>query len=161
MQEAVLSPLATWQNFYVLIGSAAAALTGLTFVVVTLSAVTRQTRSSVSGGMTVFSTPTVMHFCAVLLVAAIFSAPWPALWPAGLLLGLCGLAGMTYVVIVLRRLRRQTAYQPVLEDCLWYTAFPLVVAGMVLPGNAAPALSSSVPRRFCSCSSVSTTRGIP
>ena len=36
MQEAALSPLATWQNFYVIIGSAAATLTGLMFVVITL-----------------------------------------------------------------------------------------------------------------------------
>src|SRR2546428_14082642 len=38
MQEAALSPLATWQNFYVIIGSAAATLTGLMFVVITLIA---------------------------------------------------------------------------------------------------------------------------
>ena len=36
MQEAVLSPLASWQSFYVIIGSAAATLTGLMFVVITL-----------------------------------------------------------------------------------------------------------------------------
>src|SRR5437867_9387445 len=38
MQEAVLSPLASWQSFYVIIGSAAATLTGLMFVVITLIA---------------------------------------------------------------------------------------------------------------------------
>ncbi len=54
--------------------------------------------------------------------------------------------GVTYVVIVLRRVRRQTDYQPVLEDWLWHTVFPLVsytalvVAAIVLPGNAALAL---------------------
>jgi hypothetical protein len=36
MSEAVLAPLAAWQNFYVIIGSAAATLTGLLFVVITL-----------------------------------------------------------------------------------------------------------------------------
>ncbi len=54
--------------------------------------------------------------------------------------------GATYVVIVLRRARRQTDYQPVLEDWLWHTVLPLVsytalvVAAIVLPGHAAPAL---------------------
>jgi hypothetical protein len=48
-----------------------------------------------------FNTPNVVHFCAALLVAAILSAPWQALWNAGLLLGLSGLGGATYVVIVL------------------------------------------------------------
>jgi hypothetical protein len=146
MQEAVLSPLATWQSFYVLIGSAAATLTGLMFVVITLIAGGRVRVSPDSGGIATFNTPNVVHFCLALLVAAILSAPWQALWPAGLLLGLTGLGGATYVVIVLRRVRRQTDYQPVLEDWLWHTVFPLVsytallVAAIVLPGHPAPAL---------------------
>ncbi len=144
VQEAALSPLATWQNFYVIIGSAAAALTGLMFVVITLIMGTRARRSS--GTLAAFGTPNVVHFGVALLVAAILSAPWPALWNAGLLLGLSGLGGVTYVVIVVRRARRQTDYQPVLEDWLWHTVFPLisytalVVAAIVLLGNPAPAL---------------------
>jgi hypothetical protein len=56
---------------------------------------------------------------------------------------------MTYIVIVVQRVPRalrQTAYQPVLEDWLWHTVFPLVsytalvVTAMVLPGNPALAL---------------------
>jgi hypothetical protein len=146
MQEAVLSPLATWQTFYTIIGSAAATLTGLMFVVVTLIAGVRVRVSSPSEAFATFNTPNVVHFGAALLVAAILSAPWQALWNAGLLLGLCGLGGVTYVVIVVRRVRRQTDYQPVLEDWLWHTVLPLVsytallVAAIVLPGHAAPAL---------------------
>jgi hypothetical protein len=146
MQEALLSPLAAWQNFYVLIGSAAATLTGLLFVVITLVAGVRVRVPSPSSGIAAFGTPNVVHFGAALLVAAILSAPWQALWPAGLLLGLAGLGGATYVIIVLRRARRQTDYEPVLEDWLWHTIFPLVsytglvVAAIVLPGNPAPAL---------------------
>jgi hypothetical protein len=144
VQETGMSLLPAWQNFYVIIGSAAAALTGLMFVVITLISGAGQRRSSESVGA--FGTPTVVHFCLALLVAAILSAPWQALWNAGLLLGLCGLGGVIYVIIVLRRARRQTEYQPVLEDWLWYTVFPLVsytalfVAAIVLPGNAVPAL---------------------
>ena len=144
MQEAALSPLASWQNFYVIIGSAAAALTGLMFVVITLVMGTRMRRSS--GTLGAFGTPNVVHFGIALLVAAILSAPWQALWNAGLLLGLTGVGGVIYVVIVFRRARRQTDYQPVLEDWLWHTVFPLisytalVVAAIVLPGNPSPAL---------------------
>jgi len=144
VQETGMSLLPAWQNFYVIIGSAAAALTGLMFVVITLISGAGQRRSSESVGA--FGTPTVVHFCLALLVAAILSAPWQALWNAGLLLGLCGLGGVIYVIIVLRRARRQTEYQPVLEDWLWYTVFPLVsytalfVAAIVLPGHAVPAL---------------------
>src|SRR5438876_7044837 len=88
MQEAVLSPLATWQNFSVLIGSAAATLTGLMFVVITLSAGVRGRVSSASGALGALTTPNVVHFCVALLVAAILSAPWQALWNPSLLLGL-------------------------------------------------------------------------
>jgi hypothetical protein len=140
----VLSPLTAWENFYVIIGSSAATLTGLMFVVITLIAGIQQRRSS--GSIAAFGSPTVVHFCVALLVAAILSAPWQALWNVGLLLGLSGLGGVMYVVIVVRRARRQTDYQLVLEDWLWYVVFPLVsytalvVAAIVLPGNPVPAL---------------------
>jgi hypothetical protein len=144
MQEAAVSPLPTWESFYVISGAAAAALTGLMFVVITL--ITRvQVRRS-SGTIAAFGTPTVVHFGIALLVAALLSAPWQALWNAGLLLGLTGLGGVTYVVIVVRRARRQTDYQPVLEDWLFHTVFPLVsytalvVAALLLPGHPVPAL---------------------
>ena len=146
MSEALLSPLATWQNFYVIIGTAAATLTGLTFVVVTLIAGVRERASSPSEAFATFNTPSVVHFCLALLVAAILSAPWQALWQAGVLLGLSGLGGVSYVLIVLRRVRRQRDYQPVLEDWLFHTVLPLVaytalvVAALLLPGQPAPAL---------------------
>jgi hypothetical protein len=114
------------------------------FVVITLIAGTRIRRSSETVGA--FGTPTVVHFCIALLIAAILSAPWQALWNASLLLDLCGLGGVTYVVIVVRRARRQTDYQPVLEDMLWHWVFPFIsytvlfVAAIELPVNPAPAL---------------------
>jgi hypothetical protein len=146
MQEALLSPLATWHTFYGIIGTAAATLTGLLFVVVTLIARVQVRVSSPNSGIAAFSTPNVVHFCAVLLVAALLSAPWQVLWNAGLLLGLAGLGGVTYVIIVFRRARGQTDYEPVLEDWLWHTVFPLisyaalVVAAFLLPVYPAPAL---------------------
>jgi hypothetical protein len=147
VQETMVSLLTTWQNFYVVIGASAASLTGLMFVVITLIAGTAGARVRRSSGtIAAFGTPTVVHFCAALLVAAILSAPWQALWNAGLLLGISGLGGVTYVVIVVRRARRQTDYQPVLEDWLGHAIFPLlsytalVVAAIMLPGNPAPAL---------------------
>ncbi len=144
VQEAAVSPLATWQTFYVLIGSAAATLTGLVFVVITLVAGNQLRRSSAPTAA--FNSPNVVHFCLALLVAAILCAPWQVLWNASLLLGLCGLGGVIYVVIVLRRVRQQTDYTPVLEDWLWHTVFPLVsysglvVAALLLPIDPAPAL---------------------
>ena len=77
MHEAVTSPLIPWENFYVIIGSSAAALTGLQFVVIALVADSRK-KSTISE-VDAFGTPTVVHFSAVLLVSAILSAPWWAL----------------------------------------------------------------------------------
>lgn len=144
MQEAGVSVLSGWENFYVIVGSAAAALTGLMFVVITLIAGVRVQRSG--GAIGAFGTPTVLHFCVALLVAAILTAPWQALWIIALLLGLIGLGGVIYIIIVVRRTRRQTDYTPVLEDWLWHMAFPLasytalVVAAILFTGNPAPAL---------------------
>jgi hypothetical protein len=139
------SLLTGWQNFYVIIGSAAAALTGLMFVVVTLNANVRGRRAGEAVGA--FGTPNVVHFCTALLIAAILSAPWPQIWNAGLLLGLCGLGGVTYVVIVLRRARRQTDYEPVLEDWLWHTIFPLL-SYMALVGASIALITNPVPALF-------------
>lgn len=145
MPEAVQSPLASWQNFYVIIGAAAATLTGLIFVVATLMAGVRR-GAAASESFSTFNTPNVVHFGAALLIAAILSMPWPALWEAAWPLGLLGLSGIVYMVIVLRRARRQTHYRPVLEDWLCHTVLPLVaytallVAGLLLPRQPTPSL---------------------
>jgi hypothetical protein len=139
-----MSPLTEWASFYVIVGSAAAVLTGLMFVVVTLIAGAHVRES---GGIAVFSTPTVVDFGATLLVAALLSAPWPSLAPAGIALGLTGLGGVAYVGgIVVRRARRLTAYRPVAQDWVWYALMPgvayatLFVAALLLPAQTTPAL---------------------
>jgi len=50
------------------------------------------------------------------------------LGPLSIALGICGIGGLTYAVIVLRRAMRQTDYQPVWQDWLWYTALPCIAA---------------------------------
>jgi hypothetical protein len=120
----VSSTLNSWESFYVIVGSSAAALTGLQFVVIALIAESR--RASTSSEIDAFGTPTVVHFCAVLLVSAIISAPWPGLAGAGLALGACGLAGVGYVALVVRRAKGQTGYRLVFEDWLWPATLPFV-----------------------------------
>lgn len=139
-----MSSLSAWANFYVIVGSSAGALIGLTFVVITLLAQIRQGEAEL--GVAAFTTPSVVHFGTVLLLAAILAAPWPALTPPAVLLGLCGLAGMPYTVVVMRRELRLESYDVVREDWLWYGAFPfvayaaLLVAAFLLPGSPSPAL---------------------
>jgi hypothetical protein len=139
-----VSPLAAWENFYVIVGSSAAALTGLQFVVIALIAESRA--RSTHRQIAAFGTPTIVHFCAVLLMSAILSAPWHELSNAALALCICGAAGVAYTLIVAWRARRQDGYKPVLEDWLWHVLFPfiaygaLLVATVVLPRNPAPVL---------------------
>jgi hypothetical protein len=134
VHEAVTSPLDAWEAFYVIVGSSAAALTGLQFVVIALVAESRK-KSTISE-IDAFGTPTVVHFSAVLLISAILSAPWPTLDGAAVSLGICGLAGVVYSVLVVRRARRQTGYQPVFEDWLFHAILPFVAYGGLLGAAA-------------------------
>jgi hypothetical protein len=135
VQEAVSSSLSAWESFYVIVGSSAAALTGLQFVVMAL--VAEAEKRSTTSEVDAFSTPTVVHFCAVLLVSAILSAPWNVLTSPGRALGVCGLMGMGYSVLIVRRARRQRGYRLVLEDWLWYLVLPsLAYTGILVAAVA-------------------------
>ena len=138
--------LSDWQNFYMIMGTAAATLTGLMFVVTTLIAGIDARLSILTAAVSAFNTPTVVQFAAVLLLAGILSAPWPTFSNLSLLLGLVSLGMVFYLMIVMRRMRRVPHYQSTLEDWLWYMAFPvlayilLIFAAFALPKNPAPAL---------------------
>jgi hypothetical protein len=137
MEAATQSSLIAWQTFYVIVGSSGAALTGLQFVVMALVAESRSRSSSVkieTGEPTIaaFSTPTIVHFCAVLLISAIMTAPWHGLSSVAVALGACGTAGLIYGLMVLRLARRQKAYRPVFEDWLWHTVLPLIAHALLL-----------------------------
>jgi hypothetical protein len=146
MQGPELPFLSDWQNFYMLIGTAAATLTGLMFVVTTLIAGIDAHLSTLNAAVSAYNTPTVVHFGTVLLLAGILSAPWQTFSSLSLLLGLLGLGMVFYSIIVMRRMRRVPNYQSTLEDWSWYMAFPLlanlllIVAAFMLPKNPSSAL---------------------
>src|SRR2546428_8120358 len=106
VEPTALLPFSAWENFYVIVGSSAAALTGLQFVVVVLGAEARSIRDPELGA---FGTPTIVHFCAVLLISAIISVPWHAVSSAGLALGASGVAGNPFMPVRLQRARRAWA----------------------------------------------------
>jgi hypothetical protein len=120
----MLPSLEAWENFYIIVGSSAGALTGLQFVVMTLIA-GQDRRDTDLGTISAFGTPTVVHFCFVLLLGAVISAPWRDLGSVAIVLGLTALAGILYVAIVTRRAKRQTGYEPVLEDWIWHSVVPM------------------------------------
>jgi hypothetical protein len=128
--------LAAWDSFYVTVGSAAGALIGLQFVVMTLL-VERPPIPAPEAGAA-FATPTIVHFGAALLLFALLRAPWPTITPAATLWGLVGLSGAAYTAIVARRMRLQTVYPPGFEDWLFHVLLPLLAyAALVLSASAA------------------------
>jgi|SRR5580704_11014428 hypothetical protein len=133
MAESATSFLAAWSSFYVMIGSSAAALTGLMFVVITL--VTRaEQMGRTEDGVATFSTPTVIHFSEALLVAAILSVPWQSVLAPAVLVGLAGLYGIAHIVRVTLRTRALTVYTPDFEDWIWYIVLPLIAYATTLCG---------------------------
>jgi len=140
------SPLIAWENFYIIVASSAGALTGLQFVVITLVAEIRPVSGSGASEISAFGTPNVVHFCTVLLMGAVLSAPWTGLSGAALAIGAMGLAGVIYVAIVVKRARNQENYTPDRGDWMWHAALPmlaysaLVFASVVLRSNAEEAL---------------------
>jgi hypothetical protein len=123
--------LASWESFYVIVGSSGAALVGLQFVVMALIADLRSRAAPET--ISAFGTPTVFHFGAALVLSAIMSAPWVSLAPLAIVLALSGLGGLAYCALIIRRARRQTLYTPVQEDWVWHAILPsLFYAGVGL-----------------------------
>jgi hypothetical protein len=123
-----------WDNFYVIVGSSAAGLTGLTFVVIALAADASVVRLS---GLRTFVTPIVLHFGTALWISALLCIPGhtPLSLSActtvtGATLSAHG-AATTY-----RMFRGRREYRPALTDWIWNATLPclcylaLLVAGV-------------------------------
>ncbi len=135
MHAAAPLVLKEWSEFYVIVGSAAAALTGLMFVVITLVAGDRS-RTTTTGTET-FSTPTVVHFCAALLMSMVLSAPWRSLAHLSAVLAAVGAFGVAYGLLLVYRIGyrlRHEVYEPGLDDWLWYAILPLIAYAVLLGG---------------------------
>lgn len=135
----VPSSLKEWSDFYVILGSASAALVGLTFIVITLVAADDSDTSV--DGVSMFSSPTVAHFCSVLMAAAVVTAPWTSLGVPALLIAAVGIYGVVYIARITVAARRFDEYRVQAEDWIWYSAVPfvgyltLVAAAVLLPSR--------------------------
>jgi len=132
MSVAILSdtlPLGDWQNFYVIVGSAAAALTGLTFIVITIAAeATSQTQTPAVRvyGVRAFITPTIVHFGSALWLSLLLSVPGQTALSLALCLGATGLAGVAYCARVIRWMfATLPAYKLVVSDWVWSAVLPV------------------------------------
>jgi hypothetical protein len=125
------SPLVGWENFYVITGSSAGGLTGLTFVVIAL---VRDAQGVRSGGLRIFVTPTTVHFSAVLGLAAFLSMPWHGVLSLSVGFGVAGVCGLAYCAFIARSIGRmdRKEYAPVWEDWIWHAILPTVAYGLLL-----------------------------
>ena len=136
----IMPDFAGWYNFYIIMGSAAGALIGLQFVVMTLIAERPPKHAAEAGSA--FSSPTVVHFGAVLFLSAVISIPWKTMSVIAAIWAIVGLGGVIYMSIVGYRIGRQTTIKPDFEDWLFYFVMPLIayvllaLSAFMVPVNA-------------------------
>jgi len=126
-----------WDNFYLMIGSAAAALIGLLFVVITLTSGLEKSR--VMTANKIYMTPTVIHFGVVLTTSAVALAPRVPASAAAVLFGLSALIGLANAVRACIGIRVGLPGQepPHWTDFYFYGVLPAVVYLGLLAASAA------------------------
>jgi hypothetical protein len=134
--------LAGWESFYVIIGSSSAALIGLQFVVIALSADRQSVAPADERTVRAFASPTIIHFSVVLLLAAFMTIPRQTVLSLHLCVVATALFGLSQVVRAFLLMRKSQGYTPVAEDWVWHIGLPLgaylhlVLSGFAL-GHAA------------------------
>jgi len=135
------SLFAPWETFYVIVGSAGGALTGLLFVVVAL--VADKARTGTARGLGAYTTPSIFHFVNVLVISALVTMPRWGLASLAVLLGACAVVGAYVTITAVWRITRFEEYSPVAEDWIWHGIIPgtayvaLLVAGITLSSATA------------------------
>ena len=115
-----------WGEYFFMVGSSAAALIGLMFVVVTLTA--GRDRSELEPGKKLFTSPIVWHLGIVLVLSG--AAEMPPMTPR--LFGMaCAAAALVGIVsgirITVGIARVQLASNHTRYDACWYGAVPVVI----------------------------------
>lgn len=139
----MLDSLRDWQNFYVLMGGASATLTGLMFVAISLG-MNLARNEQMDEAIRTYVTPTLFHFVAVLVLAAIALMGGHTPLTFALLVGALSLLGLWKVRGAMRLMRRHLETQSadhIREDnhWMWHGILPLmayVLAGSVGIGQA-------------------------
>jgi hypothetical protein len=139
-----LAAMKGWENFYVIAGSSAAGLTGLTFVVIALASEASMVRLS---GLRAFITPIVIHFGSVLWIASVLSIPGHTALSLAISLIATGMTLTIYgIVTIYRMYANRKLYAPALQDWIWNATLPslcclsLLAAGVMVLNYAVPAL---------------------
>jgi hypothetical protein len=128
MDPSLLTLLRDWHDFYVLVGTASATLVGLMFVAVSIgTAIFNEDRRA---AVTVFITPTVTHFAAVLFACLVATMPSHTWYTLGGMLGTGALTGTAYSGRLVVQMIVRRRFKIDMEDRLFYSLVPL--AGYLL-----------------------------
>jgi hypothetical protein len=119
-----------WQDFFVIVATAAGALTGLMFVVIALRR--EQTGSAPVHALRSFATPTIVHFTSVVVISATLTMPRLTKTGIGWLLVFLGAAGLVYMGVVIRTARVRVDFASDLEDTLFHFTLPPVAHGAIV-----------------------------
>jgi hypothetical protein len=131
MHSTLLETLRDWQNFYFMLGGAAATLIGLLFVAISLGIhlVSEETREDIA----IFVTPILFHFVAVLITALVMLVPWPTLIAVAIALLLIGVGGLGRVIQIFRQMLRAKQRTPIDQGhWLWHALVPCLGYGLVV-----------------------------
>ena len=113
----------TWVEFYLIVGGAAGALTGLMFVVVSVGphVITERTAPQ----RRAFITPVLVYFVCALSISACMTMPTMTPSALATLLLLGGVCGLGYVVWI-RVYPLWRAGKLGVDDLIWYVTLPIV-----------------------------------
>jgi hypothetical protein len=128
----MFAPLEHWREFYLLVGTAAAALVALLFVAASIGAgFLSAERSSKTR---TYMSPVVLHFTAVLFASILGLVPSHNPTSFGLLIAAGALAAATYAIVIVTRVLKDDTID--LADRLAYGISPLIgyAAGLVAAG---------------------------
>lgn len=123
--------LEKWETFYLMVGSSAAALIGLLFVVVTLNAEATDAGRREDGSR-LFLTPVVFHFAMVFLVSTLVLMPDVDTPILALGVAAVGIVGLIFVGFALSRLIFGRFPVPHWTDYVYYGALPFVLYAALL-----------------------------
>lgn len=126
-----------WDNYFFMLGSGAASLIGLLFIVVTLTQGFE--RSQALRGASIYMTPSAVHFAVVLSISAVAIAPDLGTSMTATIFGvgaLVGLANAIWTCVGIRTLR-SSGNPPHWTDFWWYGAAPAVVYVGLVGASAA------------------------
>jgi small-conductance mechanosensitive channel len=130
MPDSFAQALHDWQSFYLLTGGAAATLTGLMFVAISLTAGLTERSAK---GLRAWLDPTLYQFVSALVIALVLLIPTMTSTVLGILLSLWGLISVGLWVRVLRRMLEHRGEQPLdVLDWLWYRVLPLASHFLIL-----------------------------